>query len=146
TAPLTLTLAEQFKLDALASMVVASSLPNLVIPFAIPFWSRLLSRVHVVRFRVVHSWVFVASQGVVLIAAAWGKLPLLYISAVLQGVAFAGGALAWHLGHLDFAPPHRASEYMGVHVTLNGVRGVLAPILAVSIYQSLRAWRPGAEH
>src|SRR5262249_5011604 len=55
-APLTLTLAEQFRLGAMASMVVTSSLPYLVIPFAIPFWSRLLARRHVVRFRVVHSW------------------------------------------------------------------------------------------
>lgn len=146
TAPLTLTLAEQFHLGAMASMVVTSTLPLLVIPFAIPFWTRLLSRRHVVRFRVLHSWVFVASQSVVLLAAVLNRLELMYIAAMFQGVAFAGGSLAWNLGHLDFAPAHRASHYMGVHVTLNGVRGLLAPIVAVTIYESLRAWRPGAEH
>lgn len=146
TAPLTLTLADQFHLDALASMVITSALPYLVFPWLIPFWSRLLSRRHVVRFRVIHSWVFVVSQAVVLLAAVSNTLELMYISAMFQGIAFAGGSLAWNLGHLDFAPPHRASQYMGVHVTLNGVRGLLAPILAVSLYQALGSWRPGGEH
>jgi hypothetical protein len=146
TAPLTLTLADGFGLGAFGSMIVMSSLPQLVIPLAIPFWTRLLSGRHVVRFRAVHSWVFVLAQGVVLAGVAGGSLPLIYVGAALQGVGLAGGSLAWNLGHLDFAPPHRASQYMGVHVTLNGVRGLLAPIAAVSLYNALHAWRPGAEH
>ncbi len=146
TAPLTLTLADQFGLSALASMVITSSLPYLVIPFVIPFWTRLLERRHVVRFRVFHSWVFVAAQATVLVAAVTNRLELMYLGSMFLGAAMAGGSLVWHLGHLDFAPPHRASQYMGVHVTLNGVRGVLAPILAVGIFRWLRAWHPGAEH
>jgi MFS family permease len=145
-APLTLTLSDQFGLGALQSMVIASSLPYLTIPFAIPFWSRLLAKKHVVGFRAIHSWVFVASQTVVLIAAVTHRLELMYVGAVLQGIGFAGGSLAWNLGHLDFAPPHRAAQYMGVHVTLNGIRGMIAPFMAVGIYEALRNWRPGAEH
>lgn len=146
TAPLTLTLADEFGLGSMPSMVIMTVLPYLVIPWAIPAWTRLMARRHVVRFRVVHSWVFVASQAVVLVAAVTRTLELMYIGALFQGIAFAGGSLAWNLGHLDFAPPHKASQYMGVHVTLNGVRGLLAPFLAVSIYEGLRGWRAGAEH
>ncbi len=146
TAPLTLTLSDEFGLGSLGCMIVASSLPYLTIPVAIPFWSRLLSRRHIVGFRAVHSWVFVASQSVILVAAATRTLELMYVGAVLQGVGFAGGSLAWNLGHLDFAPPHKSAQYMGVHVTLNGIRGIIAPFLAVGIYEALRHWRPGAEH
>jgi hypothetical protein len=146
TAPLTLTLADQFGLSAMGSMVITSSLPYMIIPLVIPFWTGMLAHRHVVRFRVFHSWVFVAAQAMVLLAAATNRLPLMYGASAFLGVAMAGGQLAWHLGHLDFAPPHRASQYMGVHVTLNGVRGVLAPILAVGLFRWLRAWRPGAEH
>lgn len=146
TAPLTLTLADRFGLSAFQSMIVVSTLPYLVIPWAIPFWTRLLARRHVVRFRTLHSWVFVVSQSIVLLAAATRTLELMYIGALFQGIAMAGGSLAWNLGHLDFAPPHRASQYMGVHVTLNGVRGLLAPIAAVSLYNALHAWREGSEH
>jgi len=45
--------------------------------------------------------------------------------------------LAWNLGHQHFAPPNRDAEYMGVHVTLTGVRGLLGPLLAVEIYRRL---------
>jgi MFS family permease len=62
---------------------------------------------------------------------------LLYAAAVVNGIANAGGVLAWNLGHHDFAPPHRDSQYMGVHVTLNGIRGIAAPFLAVAIYELL---------
>ena len=51
--------------------------------------------------------------------------------------------LAWNLGHHDFAPRHLAGKYMGVHVTLTGVRGMYAPILAVVIYELLEGLRPG---
>jgi len=43
---------------------------------------------------------------------------------------FGGGVLAWNLGHQHFAPAHRDGEYMSVHVTLNGIRGLLAPVCA----------------
>jgi len=145
TAPLAITLADRFGMSSFSSMVVMSSLPYLVIPWAIPFWTQLLAKRHVVRFRVLHSWVFVVSQSLVLVAAVTRTLELMYIAALFQGVAMAGGSLAWNLGHLDFAPPHRASSYMGVHVTLNGVRGLLAPLLAVSIFNALHEWRDGAE-
>ena len=56
---------------------------------------------------------------------------------VLTGLGNAGGVLAWNLGHQDFAPPGRDSQYMGVHVTLTGIRGLMAPFLAVGIYQWL---------
>src|SRR5690606_477721 len=66
---------------------------------------------------------------------------LLYVAATSQGAAMAGGMLAWQLGHHDFAPKERASEYMGVHVTLTGVRGLFGPVLAVSLYNALENYR-----
>ncbi|MFM7806968.1 MAG: hypothetical protein ACKPEA_03445, partial [Planctomycetota bacterium] len=48
--------------------------------------------------------------------------------------------LAWNIGHQDFAPPERDAEYMAVHVTLNGIRGLIAPFLAVGLYEGLKAW------
>src|SRR5690606_6629796 len=79
TAPLALTLRDQFGLGAFQSMVVMSSVPYLVIPWAIPYWARLLARRHVVRFRVVHSWLFVVAQSVVLLAAVTHTVELMYI-------------------------------------------------------------------
>lgn len=134
---LVITLREQFHLGYLGGIVIIQSLPYVVMPMFIPLWARLLDHVHVVKFRTIHSWVFVAAQGMILIAAALHTLPLMYVASVLLGIAFAGGTLAWNLGHLDFAPPHQASQYMGIHVTFNGVRGLLAPLLSVTIFEFL---------
>ncbi len=144
SAPLVLTLKEEFNTGYAAGILVMNSIPYLVMPWFVPLWARLLARTHVVRFRALHSWVFVAAQAVICAAVLTHTFWLLYVGAVLQGIGYAGGTLAWNLGHLDFAPAHKATQYMGAHVTLNGVRGIIAPFLAVSIYETLEATRRGA--
>jgi len=143
TAPLVIVLRDQFKLGSLWSVAIISGIPYMVMPWVIPLWARLMSAHHVAGFRARHSWAFVAGQTAVFVGAAMHSLPVLFVAAAIQGIAGAGGAIAWNLGHLDYAPPHRATEYMGVHVTLNGLRGILAPLAAVKIYTWVDARWPG---
>lgn len=137
TPLLVVLLRDQFDMEYMGGIGITSSIPLAMMPVSIPLWARLLDRVHVIQFRRIHSWFFVASCGISTVAVHTGTPRLLYVSAVVQGLAFGGGALAWNLGHLDFAPAHRASAYMGVHVTLTGVRGLIAPFLSVGIYEML---------
>jgi MFS family permease len=143
-APLVIMLKDRFALDPLSAVLIASAIPTLLMPVSIPVWSRLLDRVHVIRFRAIHSWAFVASTALVLAGAVTRHVELLWAGAVLKGIAFGGGVLSWNLGHHDFAPAHRASQYMGVHVTLTGIRGLLAPMIGVGLYETLEWLRPGA--
>ncbi len=53
---------------------------------------------------------------------------------VITGIVNGGGSLAWQLGHNDFAPRDQLSTYMGIHVTLTGVRGAFAPFLGMALY------------
>jgi hypothetical protein len=108
-------------------------------PFAIPVWAKLLSRLHVISFRTVHSWTFVLASGLFLAAVETHVLPLLFVASATLGLGFAGGMLAWNLGHQHFAPPHRDAQYMSVHVMLTGLRGLAAPFLGVAIYTWLAA-------
>ena len=64
--------------------------------------------------------------------------PLLWAGSVLLGVAYAGSNLGWNLGHNDFASVGRAQHYMGVHVTLTGVRGAIGPPVGILIYNGSR--------
>ena len=97
-----------------------------------------------IQFRSIHAWSYVSASLMFLLAAVTGFLPLMFIASALTGLGNAGGVLAWNLGHQDFAPPGRDSQYMGVHVTLTGIRGLMAPFLAVGIYQLLDSGSPGA--
>jgi hypothetical protein len=141
---LAIVLKERFDLGYAAGILITTTLPMLVMPFAIPICARILSHMHVVRFRVIHAWVFAVANALFFLAAWRMDVWLLYVASIVQGAAFGGGALAWNLGHLDFAPAHRASSYMGVHVTLTGVRGLIAPFLGVSVYVTLEHAQPGS--
>ena len=59
------------------------------------------------------------------------------IASGMLGLGFSGGMLAWNLGHQYFAPPHRDSQYMSVHVMLTGLRGLIAPFVGVLLYEML---------
>jgi hypothetical protein len=59
------------------------------------------------------------------------------------GIAIGGGMLGWNLGHNDFAPEARVADYLGLHVSLTGIRGLLAPLLGVLLYGTVDAVAPG---
>jgi len=143
TAPMILILAEQLHASRLAQVTMTASIPMLMIPLTTPLWARLLARRHAIDYRLWNSVVFVAAAIAALAGATGAYLPLLWLAAVLQGIAAAGGMLGWSLAHNDFAPPERGADYLGLHVSLAGIRGLLAPLFGVLLYGGLESVRPG---
>lgn len=137
--PQVIVLNDQFHTTYLEGILATTVIPLAVMPLAIPAWSRLLSRTHVIAFRAIHGWTFVLAALAIWLATLFHSIEVMYASSVILGLGFAGGSLAWNLGHHDFAPAHRDSEYMALHVTLNGLRGAIAPFLAVAIYTPMAA-------
>lgn len=133
-APQAIFLEDRLGASYLEGILATTVIPLLVMPVAIPMWAKLLDRSHIVRFRAYHGWSFVAATGMMWVAAEAGQLWLFYVAGAVMGIGFAGGSIAWNLGHQDFAPPERDALYMSVHVTLNGIRGAIAPFVAVGIY------------
>ncbi len=142
--PQVIVLNEQFHTSYLEGILATTVIPLMVMPLAIPAWSRFLSRTHVIAFRAVHGWTFVLASAAMWIACLAHSLEVMYFASVLLGLGFAGGSLAWNLGHHDFAPAHRDSEYMALHVTLNGLRGAVAPFVAVALYVPMAAAELGS--
>jgi hypothetical protein len=81
--------------------------------------------------------------GLIFASAQFDALWLLYAGAAARGVAFAGGRLAWNLGHNDFAKDENAAQYMATHVTLTGIRGLIAPFIGVPLYRLFERAGPG---
>ena len=122
--------------------VLTEAAVQLFVALSIPFWAHYLDKVHVTRFRTRHglTWIFTQSTAFLAVFAAttsigfeWLML-LILIPRIGQGILFGGGRLAWQLGHHDFADRHLAATYMGIHQTLTGVRGFIAPFLGVLLY------------
>lgn len=58
----------------------------------------------------------------------------LYFAYAIRGVAMSGILMVWNLGPIHFAGERDSSNYMGVHMTLTGVRGLAAPLLGMGMY------------
>lgn len=139
-----ITLRERFDANYLVSLFLSTALPLVMMPITIPLWARLLDRTHIVHFRAIHSWVFVAALVCLFIGSLTQQIGFVVGYAVFTGIAFGGGVLAWTLGHLDFAPRGQEPLYGGVHVTLTGVRGLLAGLGGVTMYEGLETLGRGS--
>jgi len=130
------------------ALVVA--IPNLVVMICVMRWGALFDRVGVLRMRMwnVVCWLASLAFGCcACLAIVYGHyigtnfvplaVVLLGLRAICYGLGMGGGALAWNLGHLHFAQPEQAEIYMGVHVTLTGVRGLTAPLLGIWLWNTI---------
>lgn len=129
--------------DYLLSTCVLQIVPMVMALTCTQLWAPLFDRVHITVFRVYQGWISLAAHLMLSAGALWGwyvgdrgtgALMIVALGQVLIGITNAGGALAWNLGHNDFAPAERASAYMGVHVMLTGLRGCFAPFLGAWLY------------
>lgn len=139
---LVIALNEQFNLSKLAQVMLTSSIPLVCLCLTIRPWARLLDGNHIFAYRSIQSWFYVLSIGVFMLAAGLGQAWLLWTGAVLLGVSNAGGHLGWNLGHNDFSTDKHASLYMAIHVTLTGMRGLVAPLIGVAFYQFMSGLNP----
>jgi len=143
TAQLVLVFSEQLHLSSALQIALLAVVPLITQPLFTPWWARLFDGSHVVRYRSRQGWALVAATAAMCVGVFTRSLPLLWLGSVLLGSAQAGANLGWNLGHNDFASVGRAQHYMGVHVTLTGLRGGLAPPIGVLAYEALQHWWPG---
>lgn len=134
---LAIALTDIFDVGYQQGIAIATVIPLLCMTLAIPFWSRRLERMHVIRYRAFHVWSFAIVSTLVVLGVWLHDIRWLYASAVMTGIGWGGGVLAWNLGHQHFSPPDRDAEYMSVHITLTGIRGVIGPLLGVQLYIAL---------
>lgn len=144
TGQLVLVFSEQLHLSSATQIALLAVVPLVTQPIFLPWWARLFDGSHVVRYRSRQGWAIVLASAAMCLGVFAASAPLLWLGAILLGAAQAGANLGWNLGHNDFASAGRAQHYMGVHVTLTGVRGGLAPPAGVLAYMALEAWRRGA--
>jgi hypothetical protein len=136
-------LGDVLHLPALWQVLVTTAIPVMVVPFAIQPWARYLDLHRVLALRSVHGKFTVVAVALFVMAVLL-QLPLLLApGAVLLGVSTAAGSLGWTLGHNDFAPRGEETRYMALHVTLTGMRGLVAPPLTIALYHGLGSLHAG---
>jgi len=147
---MTIIVTKQLRLSYYHSGNLLEILPRILMMGSLMLWAGLFDRVGVVRFRVLNACVWCAT-------ALFGGLAALVIflrpdldtmlafnlavtfvalSRLSEGLGKGGGAIAWNLGHLYFAESGKAEIYMGAHVFLTGMRGLIMPFLGTLLYMN----------
>ena len=125
---------QQMQHEYLISILLTMAIPTLLVTTTLPAWARYFDRVHVVHLRARQGFLWIINQLLNWIGAMTGSLIVIAIARIGMGFNRAGGMLAWNLGHNDFADRRLVSLYMGIHLTLTGIRGALAPFIAMILY------------
>lgn len=107
--------------------------------FTAPLAGRLFDHLRITRFRGIGAAFWAVSRIVVFLAVLNRSWTLVLLGFGLQGLGQAMGSIAFNIGHTHFAPVDRSQEYMGINLTLQGVRGLIAPMLTAALLV-----RPGA--
>ena len=143
-AQLVILFSDSLHLSSAMQVGILSVVPLLCIPVFTPLWARMFDAGHVIEFRARQCWSLVAAMSVMILAIFTRQTWLLWVAAVLWGLSSAGASLGWNLGHNDFASLGKVQQYMGVNVTLTGMRGLVAPPAGVLVYGWLERWSSGA--
>jgi MFS family permease len=107
--------------------------PAIMIVF-LPVYGRLLDKTSVVP---VASLAYLALAFWPFTLALTNTMPFAYVAYVFFGLGMAGVDVAWTLGSNTFAPQGRIQSYMAIHVTLVGIRALMAPFLGLLVKQTL---------
>jgi hypothetical protein len=140
---------EALNLGYTGNNILLDVIPKVVMLSSIVMWGAILDRTDTVRARVIncYCWLGMAVFGFLgTICLEHGShfglgtaaaIALFVVSRFLRGLGIGGGTLIWNIGHLHFAKPHEAELYMGIHVTLTGIRAIVATYIGMFLYSSI---------
>ena len=127
-------LVDRLQLTYTANFLAKGIVSQLGLLLLSPLIGKLHDRMHPFRFMaaafgllMVFPLLFVVSslvQGEALLPVV-----IVFVAYLIFGVAMAGVNITWNMGSIYFAGDEDASIYQSVHVTMTGIRGLIAPVL-----------------
>lgn len=135
--PLVLILAERFEVNYLLGANALVNVPFAVMLLVVPVWSRWFDQTNISRFRSRQMLFWAISRGVLAVGVAARNVPVVLVAMAISGIGMGGGRLAWLLGHMQFARRRDDALYMGIHVSLTGIRGMVMPFVGMWLYRQV---------
>ncbi len=62
---------------------------------------------------------------------------LVFASYLIYGIAMAGVNITWTMGSITFAGKEDSAMYQSVHISITGIRGLIAPLFGFLVYKSM---------
>ncbi len=132
---LVLIINDVFKSGWLAGGSALTAVQFMVAAFAGLLWAGVYDRNNIFDMRFYGAMNWAVSRFVLMLGVYYHSMEILLLSRVISGIAMGIGRLNWRLGHMEFAPPEKDSLYMGVHISLTGLRGIIAPFAGIYLFR-----------
>jgi hypothetical protein len=110
--------------------------PLLMAVLTTPLFGRLFDRIAITQFRAINAALWAVSRIVLFAAVMGGCWPCVLVAFAVQGCGQSSGGIGFHIGHTRFSHPARSQLYMGIHMTLMGLRGMTMPFVGVWLYEA----------
>lgn len=114
----------------IAITIVNVVIPGLSMTLSTKIWGIIFDRIHFIKTRLLINACFILSY---LIFFSTQNITVLAISQAINGFAVAGGMIAWTLWVTKIAPEKKVTAYMSSHVSISGIRGIIAPSIAYAL-------------
>ncbi|HRX77363.1 MAG TPA: MFS transporter, partial [Candidatus Cloacimonadota bacterium] len=106
--------------------------------FLSPLIGKLHDRLHPFRFIAASFALLMVFPLLFVLSSLWAgesvlAVIIVFIAYTIFGIAMAGVNLSWNMSSIFFAGKEDASMYQSVHVTMTGIRGLIAPILGFAL-------------
>lgn len=103
-----------------------------------PVIGKLHDKMHPFRFIAISFALLMVFPLLFVLSILWSgesifSVIVVFLAYTIFGIAMAGVNLSWNMSSIFFAGKEDASMYQGVHVTMTGIRGVIAPIVGFSL-------------
>jgi len=107
--------------------MVTTTVPMVAFIVSVVMWGMIYDKMEFYRLRIVVNLFFFV--GILIFFFAPSYL-WLCVGMALHGMGKAGGNVLWSLWTTKFAPADKVGEYMSVHTSFTGLRGILAAFVA----------------
>ena len=121
----------------LAAAIVLGVAPNLTRALSMPFYGRLLQKLNPMQARAIFSVFWTTAY--VLIALSGLQVAWVVAARLIMGLAHGATMLLWTLQQMYFARKRDVPKFMGVHCTLTGLRGLIAPFFGAWLMYRLNS-------
>lgn len=107
--------------------MVTTTVPMLAFIISVVMWGMIYDKMEFYRLRLVVNMFFFAGILVFFFAPSFLWL---CVGMALHGMGKAGGTVLWSLWTTKFAPADKVGEYMSVHTSFTGIRGIISAFVA----------------
>ncbi len=130
---LALIMTDYLKVSYLMGITALLAIPTGTAVFTSVLAGKLFDRIRITRYRAITCTFWASSIAMFYLGVLLNSWAIVIVGSILRGVGIGLGNIAFNLAHTHFSSADRSQDYMGIHLTLIGIRGMAAPLLTAAL-------------